>query len=151
MRVVDPNELRSVEQLWRRSSPIKVRGGYRNKCRRFRLYRRSFVQGKGWVPTTDTDFGYIWQLRCRGCTQGRGFRVTKEKRWRPGMFQRATCADCLRSKKRERLQAWREKHRQPTPERSCAHCGEQFTPKRSDARYCGATCRQRAHRSGARE
>jgi hypothetical protein len=30
--------------------------------------------------------------------------------------------------------------------RACAVCGESFTPKRSDARYCSPTCRQRAHR-----
>jgi hypothetical protein len=37
--------------------------------------------------------------------------------------------------------------RRVTPtERACETCGEPFTPKRADARYCGPTCRQRAHR-----
>jgi hypothetical protein len=28
----------------------------------------------------------------------------------------------------------------------CAQCGSRFYPLRSDARYCGGTCRQRAYR-----
>lgn len=31
--------------------------------------------------------------------------------------------------------------------RPCDCCGVTFIPRRSDARYCGATCRQRAHRT----
>jgi hypothetical protein len=30
--------------------------------------------------------------------------------------------------------------------RPCEHCGETYLPSRSDARYCGDACRQRAHR-----
>ncbi|WP_271582670.1 hypothetical protein [Bradyrhizobium sp. CCBAU 45389] len=29
----------------------------------------------------------------------------------------------------------------------CAHCGKPYRPRRSDARFCGDTCRQRAHRN----
>lgn len=29
---------------------------------------------------------------------------------------------------------------------TCQHCHADFTPKRSTAQYCGATCRQAAHR-----
>lgn len=29
----------------------------------------------------------------------------------------------------------------------CAQCGRTFTPARSDAKYCGASCRQAAHRA----
>jgi hypothetical protein len=32
--------------------------------------------------------------------------------------------------------------RQPV---ACAMCGEKFKPKRSDAKYCSAACRQRAY------
>lgn len=32
--------------------------------------------------------------------------------------------------------------------RHCEECGHVFHPVRSDARFCGATCRQRAHRAG---
>jgi hypothetical protein len=31
---------------------------------------------------------------------------------------------------------------------ACAHCGEPFTPARSDARYCSGRCRVAAHRAG---
>jgi hypothetical protein len=41
-------------------------------------------------------------------------------------------------------------HPEPKPEldrtRSCERCGEEFTPKRSDARYCSVRCRVAAHR-----
>lgn len=30
--------------------------------------------------------------------------------------------------------------------RECPACGQEFTPQRSDARYCSAACRKRAHR-----
>ena len=33
--------------------------------------------------------------------------------------------------------------------RTCEHCGETFKPARSDARYCGAACRQAAWRRRA--
>lgn len=29
---------------------------------------------------------------------------------------------------------------------TCAACGNEFTPARSDQRFCGSTCRQRGHR-----
>jgi hypothetical protein len=32
------------------------------------------------------------------------------------------------------------------PPRACTECGEPFTPKRRDARYCSNACRQRAYR-----
>jgi RNA polymerase-binding transcription factor DksA len=30
---------------------------------------------------------------------------------------------------------------------TCEACGEEFSPLRSDARYCSSTCRQRAYRA----
>ena len=45
------------------------------------------------------------------------------------------CAQALRRRRRMRL----------LPPRECP-CGELFTSKRRDARYCSAACRQRAHR-----
>ena len=33
--------------------------------------------------------------------------------------------------------------------KACGHCGEVFTAKRTDARYCSARCRQAARRSRA--
>lgn len=36
--------------------------------------------------------------------------------------------------------------RQPNEEHTCSVCGVPFEARRRDARYCGAACRQRAHR-----
>jgi hypothetical protein len=33
--------------------------------------------------------------------------------------------------------------------RPCEHCGQEFTPARSHARYCGSKCRGAAHRAKA--
>lgn len=33
--------------------------------------------------------------------------------------------------------------------RPCVECGETFQPKRKDAMYCGAACKQRAYRKRA--
>jgi hypothetical protein len=41
--------------------------------------------------------------------------------------------------------AYNARRRKSAPT-SCAGCGETFTPKRSDARYCSAACKQRAYR-----
>jgi hypothetical protein len=57
-----------------------------------------------------------------------------------------------RERNREAVRAHRERNpapkKQPT-ERTCECCGETFTAKREDARYCGPTCRQRARRARA--
>jgi hypothetical protein len=42
-------------------------------------------------------------------------------------------------------QAHNARRRKSAPT-SCAGCGETFTPKRADARYCAAACKQRAYR-----
>jgi transposase len=40
----------------------------------------------------------------------------------------------------------RERRRVTHEARCCDVCGEEFTPKRSDARYCSNSCRQDAYR-----
>lgn len=35
----------------------------------------------------------------------------------------------------------------PEPARECAKCGQEFTPRRSDARFCSSRCRVAAHRA----
>jgi hypothetical protein len=39
--------------------------------------------------------------------------------------------------------------RRRLPSRRCADCGNDFVPKRSDAEYCSAACKQRAYRKRA--
>jgi hypothetical protein len=41
--------------------------------------------------------------------------------------------------------AWARRKRQLS-QRPCTTCGELFDPARSDAKYCGSACRQRAYR-----
>jgi len=40
-----------------------------------------------------------------------------------------------------------QKPKNPLPDQGCIECGESFTPTRSDARFCSANCRVKAHRS----
>jgi predicted nucleic acid-binding Zn ribbon protein len=39
-----------------------------------------------------------------------------------------------------------ERGERPVPKHPCVICGEPFTPKRSDAIYCSAACKQRGYR-----
>lgn len=40
-----------------------------------------------------------------------------------------------------------KRQRKVIEDKVCGHCGETFTAKRTDARYCSARCRQAARRS----
>ena len=42
--------------------------------------------------------------------------------------------------------AWKLSKRREPQAIPCASCGESFTPKRSDAKFCSDRCRQRMHR-----
>ncbi len=48
-----------------------------------------------------------------------------------------------------RFVAMIEKRAEEAPGSVCTECGSRFYPLRSDARFCGGTCRQRAHRRGS--
>lgn len=73
-----------------------------------------------------------------------------------------TCVDCGRefeaqSKLAKRCKPCRDdransvRRRPPNPEKPCAQCGEMFTPKKSDAQYCGPDCSYDAHLEKKRE
>lgn len=53
------------------------------------------------------------------------------------------CWTCARTAENARQ---RELRRAARADRTCAGCGRQFTPPRSDGTYCAAKCRQRAYR-----
>lgn len=55
--------------------------------------------------------------------------------------------DALSTKCSESHAKPRQKPRVQHDPMPCAHCGEDFTPKRSDARYCSGKCRVAAHRA----
>jgi hypothetical protein len=44
----------------------------------------------------------------------------------------------------------RDQH-SPSAPRFCDACGRQLVDVRADARFCGATCRQRSHRAASRD
>ena len=62
------------------------------------------------------------------------------------LLQRKTCTchNCEKAQARAKY----EKSHVPVEvkPRPCSHCGTEFTPKRSDARFCKAACRVASHR-----
>jgi len=50
------------------------------------------------------------------------------------------CCDAAKAKKRRAILRGTKQ---------CAECGETFTPKRTDSRYCSAACKQKAYRRKA--
>jgi hypothetical protein len=92
---------------------------------------KHFYLGKWWQR---------WQPP-RPCTQCGRLVHWPEKRLRPKHF---VCSpECAR-------RAYYPNHR-PAVVRACASCGEQFTPKRGDARFCSIACKQRAYRIRSQE
>jgi hypothetical protein len=59
----------------------------------------------------------------------------------------ACCAECKRLASNKRS---RERRRVVHEPKLCAHCGEMFTPTRSDANTCSSKCRQKLYRDTRR-
>jgi len=55
---------------------------------------------------------------------------------------------CKRQHKRDKAREYMRSIRQPKAPtaRNCQHCGDAFTAKRTDAKYCSPRCRQAARR-----
>ena len=130
--------------------------------------------GTPWA--TSEDFGYepdaawrgalplwgwqAWGEPCSAC--GRRFAVLPNRyrarqtfHYVPPAFCSARCvAAHTRVKRRARYYAVEVPQRQArglfAVTVTCAHCGERFTGRRTTARFCGATCRQAAHRAARR-
>jgi predicted nucleic acid-binding Zn ribbon protein len=84
------------------------------------------------LPAIDV---YVWE--CAGCGCEVAFGMSEYQ----GRL-RVYCSDRCRAKfARERQRKQREPHVV-----TCEVCGQEFTPKRSDARTCSPACRQRAYR-----
>jgi hypothetical protein len=76
---------------------------------------------------------------CRNC----GRPVINDRKPRGAKLKYVVCDDeCRRA-----FHAARAKERRKPPMRACLSCGKQYEPKRTDARYCSAACKQRAHRA----
>ena len=75
--------------------------------------------------------------------------------WRTGrqtLWLNLCSNECEAAEARDYQRRYRKTYDRPSrakepDQRQCAECGETFTAKRTDARYCSATCRQRAKRA----
>ena len=106
---------------------IRYRGGY-NIVEVF--YCDSCFEGK-----KETEHGY-WNSTLRRCEIcGVGMSVK-----RSGKYCSWQCQNKGYAKQRREQRAERRENI------TCEICGEAFTPKRADAKYCSPACRQRAYR-----
>ena len=91
---------------------------------------------ESYEETGFTTGGYaIRKLICGGC--GRVFYTT--------IYTKKYCHSywCGNQANNRRQREYRQIHRQDLV---CQCCGEKFTPKRADARYCSNACRQKDYR-----
>ena len=106
----------------------------RSRQQTYRLY-----ESEGGV--TPLEAGY-----CAKC--GEAFWAFKSVRClldgRLHRWKTCTCHNCEKAQARAKY----EKSHVPVEvkPRPCSHCGTEFTPKRSDARFCKAACRVASHR-----
>jgi hypothetical protein len=108
----------------------------------------------------DTEYGRVRNV-CRDCCKREGWFNDKTKDWRPPR----PCEQCGRplhwsgrvailsnfvcSWECRRRAYWGDRYEpRPAPKgRACADCGKRFYPKRTDAKFCSAACKQRAYRA----
>ncbi len=93
---------------------------------------------KEWYGEQKPYEHYTWEVRkilCGGCHQFFYTRIHAKK-----YCNNATCGRIANYRHQ------REKRLQARQNRMCPICGKSFTPKRSDAKYCSNTCRQKAYR-----
>jgi len=92
----------------------------------------------------------------RGPTYQQGERLELIKAAKANGTYRPTLHELLRMEERQKNRRdqnaeWMRKHRAENQQHqhlaSCAHCGAEFTPKRSTARFCSTACRVAAHRA----
>ena len=91
---------------------------------------------ESYEETGFTAGGYaVHKLICGGC--GRVFYTT--------IYTKKYCHSywCGNQANNLRQREYRQMRRQDLV---CQCCGEKFTPKRADARYCSNSCRQKVHR-----
>jgi hypothetical protein len=56
------------------------------------------------------------------------------------------CSYKTRLERRKQLRRLKREARATRERVTCKHCGQPFVPKRDDARYCSAACKQAAYR-----
>ena len=88
-----------------------------------------------------------WIGRCRECHQVTIWTGQCDTRRQGGIPH--YCQDCGPAvRRRQARDSARRQRGTDLSDRLCAHCGESFTPKRSDARFCRGACRAAASRTG---
>ena len=101
-----------------------------------------------------TDWHWKAEGHCVTCgrpvidTQGPNVRQVKAEYGEPvpWRFTPPVVACGEQCRRAEHQHRWNSKVRVEHQERACACCWEPFTPKRADAAYCSAACRQAAYR-----
>ena len=74
---------------------------------------------------------------CQNCGRGVGGRFNSTRQY-------ISCSDACDSQIHAAIQ--RDKRAAIRGTRNCQSCGDTFTPKRSDSKYCSSKCRQKAYR-----
>lgn len=83
----------------------------------------------------------LMRFRCDGC--GRPIRRYRDRAYHGYQTERVCCTDCHRSVINARARDHRRVHHDKI---KCKVCRKPFMPTRSDAKFCGNTCRQKAFR-----
>jgi hypothetical protein len=85
----------------------------------------------------------LYRMRCLGCD--RPIRITRPRRWISpiSLRERCCCTDCVH---RAELRRASERRLVRHDAIDCTVCGKPFVPRRTTAKVCSNTCRQRAHR-----
>jgi hypothetical protein len=83
---------------------------------------------------------------CRDCADSRPLYYcnTCKAEWESRQREKA---ERKRAKVREQYKRRKERRDRLKPAPICASCSKSFKGRRADARFCSATCRQRAHRA----
>ena len=104
-------------------------------------------EGNGFAgPPTIKPFD-IWTRECPDC--GGPFillRTAGEKTFGRGGVTR--CQGCQQKAVQDQWKRYKRRQRNHQPKQvACAHCGEEFTAKRSTATFCSTKCRVASHRA----
>jgi hypothetical protein len=161
------SQLPALRLIWRSAimrdmglgiAPI-IHGDYAESCtacgHTFGPGEPIFVAGQSWPETrrghavcdackpTTTRWGHApeWNsFACRNC--GRTVHYLQGREYRCCTYR---CAAAIWTKRAIQRRS-RSRAEARVKEMACEACGCTFTATRTDARYCSATCRQRAHR-----
>ncbi len=101
------------------------------------------------LTTEELDWLDLIELPCSSC--GTPAYCASGAKYDGRMSRRCqTCDTAIRRANARRHSAdYRQAHRQERQPQPCAHCGEEFTAKRSTATFCSTKCRVASHRAPA--